>query len=251
MASRPLTYFVSDVHLGLDHKDPAGREERFVAFLRSIDAPCTDALYLLGDIWDFWYEYRDVVPKGYVRVFAALMDLRDAGVRIYFFPGNHDIWCYSYFEELGITVLRQPYVTEIGGRTFCLGHGDGLGPVGPGYRLMNGIFKCRAAQFLFSMLHPWIAFRLGNNWSHSNRTGHEKKPYVFRGESEPLYKWAMEFSLHTHVDCFIFGHYHTHFDAVLPTGSRMLILKDWLDGPSYSYFDGMNVRFGASMNMEK
>lgn len=251
MGARKLTYFVSDVHLGLDLRDPAGREDRFVAFLRSIDARETEAVYLLGDIWDFWYEYRDVVPKGYVRVFAALMDLRNAGVRICFFPGNHDIWCYSYFEELGFTVLQQPHVVEIGGKTFCLGHGDGLGDVGMGYRIMNAVFKCRAAQFLFSMLHPWIAFRLGKNWSRSNRSGHERNPYVFAGPDEPLYKWAQDFSSQRHVDCFIFGHYHSQYDAVLPSGARLIILKDWLEESSYSYFDGMNVCFGISMKMEK
>lgn len=251
MGDRKLTYFVSDVHLGLDYKDPEGREERFVGFLRSIPARETLALYLLGDIWDFWYEYRDVVPKGYVRVFAALMDLRDAGVQIFFFPGNHDIWCYSYFQKLGITVLQQPHLVEIGGTTFCLGHGDGLGPVGLGYRIMNGIFKCRAAQILFSMLHPWLAFRFGNNWSRSNRKGHDRKVYAFRGADEPLYRWAVDFSSRMHVDCFIFGHYHSHYDAVLPTGARMVILKDWLDESSYSYFDGMYVRLGISMNTEK
>ena len=117
--SRNLTYFASDVHLGLQVADPAGREARFVSFLKRIPAAETDALYLLGDIWDFWYEYRDVVPKGSVRVFGALTDLMDAGVKVYFFPGNHDIWAYGYFEELGMKILEQPYVTEIGGKTFC------------------------------------------------------------------------------------------------------------------------------------
>ena len=143
---RNLTYFASDVHLGLRVADPAGREARFVSFLRSIPAAETEALYLLGDIWDFWYEYRDVVPKGYVRVFGALTDLMDAGVKVYFFPGNHDVWAYGYFEELGMKILQQPYVTEIGGKTFCLGHGDGLGPVDRGYRILRGIFHNRFLQ---------------------------------------------------------------------------------------------------------
>lgn len=252
MAERTLTYFVSDVHLGLDIKDPAGRERRFVDFLNSIPKDTTDAVYLLGDIWDFWYEYRDVVPKGYVRVFAALLGLRDAGVKVFIFPGNHDIWCYSYFNELGFTVLSQPYVTEIGGKTFCLGHGDGLGPVGPGYRLLHGIFTCRPLQVLFSMVHPWLAFRLGNGWSHRRRDRHnERAPYVFGGEKEPLWKWAAEFSESHHVDYFIFGHFHSHFDEALPSGARLLLLKDWFDGSSCIYFDGMTVRFGISMNTEK
>ena len=162
---RNLTYFASDVHLGLQVADPAGREARFVSFLRSIPAAETEALYLLGDIWDFWYEYRDVVPKGYVRVFGALTDLMDAGVKVFFFPGNHDIWAYGYFEELGMKILEQPYVTEIGGKTFCLGHGDGLGPVDRGYRILRGIFHNRFLQACFSALHPWFAYRLGNGWS--------------------------------------------------------------------------------------
>ena len=118
-------YFVSDVHLGLQVDDPAARESRFVSFLRSLPQDTT-ALYLLGDVWDFWYEYRDVVPKGYVRVLGALVDLMDRGVEVYFFQGNHDVWTYSYFEELGMKRLEQPALVEMGGHTFCLGHGDGL-----------------------------------------------------------------------------------------------------------------------------
>ena len=138
-AARPLTYFVADVHLGLDVNDPKDRERRFVGFLRSLP-PETEAVYLLGDIWDFWYEYRDVVPKGYVHVLSALTDLMDAGVRIYFFQGNHDVWTYRYFEELGMVRLTQPAVVDIGGTKFCLGHGDGLGPVPAGYRMLRAVF---------------------------------------------------------------------------------------------------------------
>ena len=107
------TFFVSDVHLGLQVKDPAGRERRFVEFVKSLPED-TKALYLLGDIWDFWYEYKHVVPKGYVRVFAALQELMDRGVDVYFFQGNHDVWTYSYFEELGMKRLEQPYLVEVG-----------------------------------------------------------------------------------------------------------------------------------------
>ena len=183
-----LTYFVSDVHLGLQVQDPARREARFVEFLRSIPAEETEALYLLGDIWDFWYEYKDVVPKGYVKVFAALMDLMDAGVKIYFFTGNHDIWAYSYFRELGMTVLEQPYVTTIGGKRFCLGHGDGLGPGDYGYKLMKWAFHNRFLQKCFSTLHPRIAFSLGNGWSRKSRLA-KNVSYFFRGKDERLWKW--------------------------------------------------------------
>ena len=228
---KKLTYFVSDVHLGLQVADPAAREARFVGFLRSLPEE-TAALYLLGDIWDFWYEYRDVVPKGYVRVLAAIQDLMDRGVDVYFLQGNHDVWTYSYFEELGMKKLVQPALVEIDGRVFCIGHGDGLGPVPMGYRFLRGVFHNRVLQFLFSMLHPWLAFRLGNGWSKNNRLA-RREEYHFRGEEEPLYKFAAEFEKENKVDCFVFGHYHCDVTMKTPAGADFIILKDWMDGSPY------------------
>ena len=237
--SNTRTYFVSDVHLGLQVADPAGREARFVDFLRGLPED-TGALYLLGDIWDFWYEYRDVVPKGYVRVFAALQDLMDRGVKVYFFQGNHDVWTYSYFEELGMIRLTQPAVVEIAGKKFCLGHGDGLGPVPRGYRFLRTIFHNRIVQAMFSMLHPWLAFRFGNGWSKENRLA-RKEEYVFKGEDEPLYKFAADFAKTHEVDHFIFGHYHVAVSMTLPSGASFNILKDWIDASPYICFDGENL----------
>lgn len=234
---RKLTYFVSDVHLGLQVSDPADREARFVSFLRNLPEE-TDALYMLGDIWDFWYEYRDVVPKGYVRVFGALTDLIDRGIKVYFFPGNHDIWTYSYFEELGMTKLAQPYNVEIGGKVFCLGHGDGLGPTPLGYRFIKTIFNCRSLQVLFSMLHPWFAYRLGNIWSRSSRLSHHEQ-YVFKGPGEPLYQFAEAYP--EKVDYFIFGHFHSQADVTMPGGSRLLLLKDWMESSPFLCFDGKEI----------
>ncbi len=238
---RKFTYFVSDVHLGLQVGDPSDRERRFVGFLRSLPEE-TDALYLLGDIWDFWYEYRDVVPKGYVRVFAALTDLIDRGVKVCFFQGNHDVWTYSYFEELGMVRLTQPYVVEIGGKRFCLGHGDGLGPDVPfGYRLMRWAFHNRLLQIMFSSLHPRIAFGLGNGWSRKNRLSHDQE-YKFRGEDEPLYKFAASFASEPPVDYFIFGHYHDDVRMTLPSGAELLVLKDWISASPCLCFDGENIK---------
>ena len=237
--SRKLTYFVSDVHLGLQVNDPADREMRFVKFLQSLPED-TAAVYLLGDIWDFWYEYRDVVPKGYVRVFAALQTLMDRGVDVYFFQGNHDIWTYSYFEELGLKKLAQPCVVEIEGMRFCLGHGDGLGPTPFGYRLIKSIFNNKILQALFSMLHPWIAYRIGNVWSKRSRLSH-KEQYVFRGADESLYQFSEKYSQEHKVDYFIFGHYHTAVDEALPGGARLLILKDWMSSSPYICFDGTDL----------
>lgn len=236
---KKLTYFVSDVHLGLQVADPEDRERRFAGFLRSLPEN-TEAVYLLGDIWDFWYEYKDVVPKGYIRVLSALQELMDRGVKVYFFQGNHDVWTYRYFEELGMVKLVQPCVVQIAGKRFCLGHGDGLGPVPFGYRFLRGLFHNRLAQTLFSALHPWLAFRLGNGWSRNNRLAHDVQ-YEFGGENEPLYKFAKDFASENEVDFFIFGHYHVEVDTVLPSGARLMILKDWIHSSPYLCFDGVSI----------
>lgn len=251
MEERTLTYFVSDVHLGLDVADPADREARFVSFLRGIPKDRTAALYLLGDIWDFWYEYRDVVPKGSVRVFAALMDLMDAGVAVYFFPGNHDIWCYHYFEDMGMRILPQPFRVEIGGKVFCLGHGDGLGPGHFWYKVMRKCFKNRVLQRLFSMLHPWLAFRLGTGWSKKSRVA-RRREYVFKGVEEPLFLWAAASQKEHPVDFYVFGHFHVQVDMEVPGGARLFVLKDWMAPGSmpYLYCNGMSVGFGSSKNIE-
>lgn len=232
-------YFVSDVHLGLQVGDPAGRERRFADFLNGLPSD-TESVYLLGDIWDFWYEYRHVVPKGYVRVLAALQNLMDRGVRVYFFEGNHDVWTYSYFEELGMIKLAQPALVEIEGKTFCMGHGDGLGPVPFGYRFLRGLFHSKVAQFLFSLLHPWVAFGLGNGWSKNNRLAHDQE-YEFRGADEPLVKFAEDYSSKKKVDYFIFGHYHASVDMTLSSGARFLVLKDWIHSSPYICFDGETI----------
>lgn len=228
MTDRSRAYFVSDVHLGLRTSDPAEREERFVNFLKGIPRDGTLALYLLGDIWDFWYEYRDVIPREGARVVAQLVDLMDAGVKVRFFPGNHDIWCYSFFQSLGIEVFREPVSVQIGNARFHLGHGDGLGGARWSYRFMQKIFHCRFLQRCFSTLHPWIAFRFGLGWSTGNRRTHE--PYHFRGAEEPLYRYAVAKAAEEKVDYFIFGHFHDKVRLALPCGSTFVILKDWMDG---------------------
>ncbi len=252
MAQRTLVYFVSDVHLGLDVNDPVAREARFVRFLESIPKDTTLALYLLGDIWDFWYEYRDLVPKGYVKVFAALMDLMDAGVKVHFFQGNHDMWCYRYFEELGIEILQQPHVVEFGGKVFCIGHGDGLGPGDYSYKAMRWFFRNRTCQKMFSSLfHPTLAFKLGKGWSRNSRLARNEE-YIFRGQEEPLYKFAVRFCQKQEVDYFVFGHFHTRVDMRLPSGARLIVLKDWVSSQSSNamVFDLISGCFGISQKME-
>ncbi|MBR3406976.1 MAG: UDP-2,3-diacylglucosamine diphosphatase [Bacteroidales bacterium] len=230
-----LTYFVSDIHLGSPAGDPEQRERRFVKFLKGIDPAETSALYLLGDIFDFWYEYRFVVPRGYARTLGALTDLVDAGVKVYFFEGNHDIWTFSYLQELGLAKLAQPYVMDIGNKRFCLGHGDGLGPGNHWYKSVKYVFSRHWAQVLFSTLHPWIAFKWATGWSQRSRN---EKPiaYHFKGEDEPLYKFCKDFQDHNPVNYFIFGHYHSRVD--MPVGTaRLLLLGDWMTAPNWMVFD--------------
>lgn len=237
MAGRSEVYFVSDVHLGLKIGDPAEREARFTGFLKSIPRDRAKALYMLGDIWDFWFEYRDVVPRCGTRVLAALVELMDAGVEVWFCPGNHDLWTFSYFEELGMHKFTQPFYVEIEGKTFCLGHGDALGGAKWNYRLMLKLFNSRFLRALFASLHPRIAFGLGLGWSRSNRAS--RAPYRFRGAEEPLYRFALEASAERHVDYFVFGHFHDDVDMTLPGGSRFVVLKDWIGGGvPYGMFNG-------------
>ena len=228
MDERKGVYFVSDVHLGLKVGDPAERESRFVSFLRSIPAGSTRAVYLLGDIWDFWYEYRDVVPRIGTRVIASLVDLIDKGVEVFFFEGNHDMWTFSYFESLGMKKLSQPCFVTIVDKSFCLGHGDGLGGAKWSYSLMLKVFHSKTARALFSTLHPWIAYRFGLWWSGSNRRTHE--PYHFGGKDEPLYKFALACLEARKVDYFVFGHFHDAVDMEIEGGARLYVVKDWMDG---------------------
>ncbi|MBQ9399282.1 MAG: UDP-2,3-diacylglucosamine diphosphatase [Bacteroidales bacterium] len=240
MTERKLTYFVSDVHLGLRVGDPDEREERFVMFLKSLRSDDVRAVFLLGDIWDFWYEYRDVVPKIGARVVSELIQLMDEGIEVWFCPGNHDIWTYSFFESLGIKKISQPFYIEMDGRTFCLGHGDTLGPTKKSYAFMLKLFHNRFVQRCFSLLHPTLAYRLGLGWSDSSRRTHAR--YIFKGEQEPLYIYASGQEKLRHADYYIFGHYHVGADVKMPGGSRLIILKDWMDGGMpYACFDGREM----------
>lgn len=236
---RRCVYFLSDVHLGLDVCDPGAREDRLARFLESVPAEETEAVYLLGDVWDFWYEYRDVVPAGYARVFAALQSLISRGVEVHSFSGNHDIWCYRYFQSLGIKVHHGPELVSHSGKSFMLAHGDGLGPGMHVYKCMKAVFRSRITQWLFSTFVPVrLAFALGKGWSRHNRLARGER-YVFKGESEPLYKWSA--AIDPQPDYFVFGHLHCKVDMKMPSGAGLFVLGDWLDGSDVLCFDGESL----------
>jgi len=240
MEQRKGVYFVSDVHLGLAQGDPADREYRFVSFLKAIPRD-SEALWLLGDIWDFWYEYKDVVPKSGAKVVAQLLNLIDAGVKVFFIPGNHDIWTYSFLQELGIVKVEQPYLYSYAGKNFMLGHGDGIGGADRGYRVISWIFHNRCLQWCFSnLIHPSLAFRFGNGWSNHNRGVH--KGYEFVPCNERTYKWASQREKEQKIDYFIFGHYHCDVHEKLPGGAEFHIMDSWLSCSPYLFFDGQSLK---------
>ena len=242
--NKKLYYFVSDVHLGLDYKDPVSREAKFVRFLNGLPNN-TQAIYLLGDIFDFWYEYKHVIPKGYTRTLGALASLVDRGVQVYFFNGNHDIWTYSYLQnEVGVKQLQQPYITEIEGKTFCLGHGDGLGNGDYGYKFLNGIFKSRFLQVLFSSIHPRWALGFGKWWSKHNRLTHQNSTWQWRGEDERIVQFSNQLNENSinKIDYFIYGHFHYPTQMKLKGGGELFILGEWINNCDYLVYDGQTIR---------
>lgn len=246
MDRRELYYFIADTHLGLRYGDYQAREKVFASFLQQIPKDAK-AVYLLGDIFDFWYEYKDVVPRGYTRTLGALAALADAGVEVHFFNGNHDIWTYGYFEqELGFVMERnQPAVVRLCGKNFCLAHGDALAEGDRGYKVLKSVFTCRFLQRLFSCLHPRLAFKFGYGWSRHNRLA-KGINYRFRGEDEPIVQFAERFQQrrgqNDRIDYFIFGHYHFDLDTELKGGGRLFLLGEGINRFDYLLFDGRSLR---------
>ena len=236
-------YFLSDAHLG-SRAIAHGRtqERRLVRFLDSIKHKA-DAVYLLGDLFDFWYEYRLVVPKGYTRLLGKLSELTDLGVEVHFFTGNHDLWVGDYLNrECGLIIHRQPLTTEIHGRLFYLAHGDGLGDRHDhAYHLLRAIFHSRTLQTLFSAVHPRWGVELGLRWArHSRlkRTDGGEPPYMGE-DKEPLVLYSKEY-LRTHPDVnfFVYGHRHIELDLMLSATARTVILGDWITQFTYAVFNG-------------
>lgn len=228
-------YFVSDVHLGLRAFDPEEREKKFATFLYQLPDD-TAHLYLLGDIFDFWYEYKYVIPRRFTRTLGALSFLVDKGVQVFFLKGNHDVWTYDYLQsEVGVTLLDEMTVVPVGGKMFCLAHGDEL--IGErSHNFLKGVFKNRFLQVLFSAIHPRWAFSVATRWSKHNRLVKSER-LEFRGEGDPLYRVAAEFEKSNLVDIFIFGHMHTPGNNLTPKGAGFYILGEWVHGCEYLVFD--------------
>lgn len=237
-------YFASDFHLGIDAR--LSSRERELQLVRWLDSIKEDAaeLYLVGDLFDFWFEYQHAVPRGYVRFLGKLAELRDAGLPIYVFTGNHDMWMFDYFErELGIPVFRTPIVREWNGKRFFIGHGDGLGPGDYGYKLLKRVFQNRLCQWAFARLHPNFGIGLALFFSGRSRAANPAED-VFLGSAQ---EWLVAYSnrkLDTvAADYFIFGHRHLPIHHVLKNGTSQYVnLGEWMHYNSYAVFDGVAVQ---------
>jgi len=235
-------YFASDLHLGLPNLEESRIREKF--FVQWLDMVKTDAseIYLLGDIFDFWYEYKRVVPKGYTRFLGKIAQIVDSGIPVHFFTGNHDVWMFDYFpKELGVTLYTKPIAREYNGKKFFIGHGDGLGPGDPGYKLLKGIFTNRTLQWLFARLHPNFSLWFGNRWSVSSRYSKEIS-HKFREENEQITKFARQHLLAEHHDYFIFGHWHSPVVYPLAQNSHLILLGDWIVNFTYGVWDGTTFK---------
>jgi UDP-2,3-diacylglucosamine hydrolase len=236
-------YFASDLHLGFpDRASSIEREKRFVNWLDTISKDA-EALFLVGDLFDFWFEYKQVIPKGYVRLFGKLAELRDSGLPIYVFSGNHDQWMFGYFEdELNIPVYNRPMEFTFNDKHFLIAHGDGLGPGDNGYKFIRYLFHSRIGRWLFARLHPNAGVWLGKRWSQNNGLLNAREKEEFLGEEkEWLIYYAKRVLEKKHIDYFIFGHRHLAFVYPINDSSKLIYLGDWISYNSYAVFDGNNV----------
>jgi len=233
-------YFASDNHLGAPTpKDSRPREQKFLAWLRHVENDAA-AIFLMGDLFDFWFEYKTVVPKGFVRTLGKLAELADSGIPIYFFVGNHDLWMNGYFEEeLGIPVFHSPQEVRINKRLFFIGHGDGLGPKDKGYKRMKKVFTSPFFQWLFRWVHPDIGVRIAQYLSVKNRLISGDEDAQFLGaENEWLVAYSRRKLAEKHRDYFVFGHRHLPLEIPLNQNAQYINLGDWIQYYTYLEFDG-------------
>ncbi len=243
-------YFASDFHLGApDRASSLARERRIVKWLHEI-APHAAEIYLVGDIFDFWFEYRKAVPRGFTRLLGTLSELCDSGLPIHVFTGNHDMWIFDYLpSETGVQVHREPIQRSWNGKDFYIGHGDGLGPGDYGYKVIKKVFNSRLCQWIFARFHPNFGIGVADFWSRTSRKVSQEKDATFLGEEgEWLVHYCKEILTREHYDYFIFGHRHLPLDIRLTPDSRYLNLGDWIRYYTYARFDGNDLellRYGA------
>lgn len=244
-------YFISDLHLGLHPTEKSREREKIV--VQWLDEIKIDAshLFLVGDIFDYWFEFHKVVPRGFVRFLGKLAELSDAGIEIHYFTGNHDVWVFDYLpKEIGLILHRNPLEIEILGKKFYIAHGDGLGPGDKLYLMLKWVFTNRVLQWLFSRLHPNFSVGLGHAWSRKSRLS--KGIYAeFKGrEKEWLVLYAENMTKHEHYFAYIFGHRHIAMDFRLSDNAQFICLGDWIVNFTYAVFDGESLELKRHIKNE-
>lgn len=233
-------YFASDFHLGAPNEAKSRlREQEICAWMDSIQADCEE-LFLVGDIFDFWFEYKHAIPRGFVRLQAKIAAFTDAEIPVHFFTGNHDMWVFDYLpKELGLVVHKAPIQRTFGSKKFYIGHGDGLGPGDRGYKFLKKIFASRICQWLFARLHPNFGIGLANYSSRSSRAATGNADEVFLGEdNEWLVIYTKEVEAQEHHDYYIFGHRHLPLEIEIAPTASYINLGDWIRYYTYGVFDG-------------
>lgn len=235
-------YFASDLHLGVPNREKSlVREKLFVQWLDEIKSDA-EAIYLVGDIFDFWFEYKKAVPKGYVRLLGKLAEISDSGIPIHIFTGNHDMWLFDYLEdEINAHIYREPIEVSLKGKRFFIGHGDGLGPGDNGYKLIKKIFKNKLCQWLFERIHPNLGISIAQYWSKKSRIANGEKDESYHGEKEWLTQFCKEKMKTIEVDYFIFGHRHLPLEVDLGNNTTYINLGEWVNYNSYAVFDGKKL----------
>lgn len=238
MTNRGKIYFASDFHLGLKgNSDPVAREKHVVSWLDYVAGDAAE-IYLVGDVFDFWWEYRHVVPRGFTRFLGKLATLSDSGIKIHFYPGNHDMWTGDYLPlECGVIMHPGPETLTIRGRSVHIAHGEGLGKESRSYSALLWVFRNKTIRRFYSMLHPWFGVGLAHRWSLNSRLA-KNYSREFRGAAEePLFKYAGQVLEQEEVDYFIFGHRHIALDHPVGDKSRIFILGNWFSQPAYVVVD--------------
>lgn len=244
MAPGQKIYFASDFHLGTPTPEKSRERERAVVGWLETVRPDAAAIFLVGDVFDFWFEYKHTIPKGFSRLQGKLAELTDAGLPITLFTGNHDMWMFDYFtSEMGIPVYREPRVYEAAGKRFYIGHGDGLGPGDHVYKQLKKVFESSLARWLFRWLHPDLGIALATAWSRQSRISGGDEWEKFLGEeNEWLFQYSREIEQKQHHDFYIFGHRHLPLDLNVSPNSRYLNLGEWIYNRTYGVFDGTEMK---------
>ena len=234
-------YFASDFHLGLSslsRQEEIDRENKIIKWLSAIEHH-SQAIFLVGDIFDFWFEYKHAIPKGFVRFLGKIAHLTDHGIPVYFFTGNHDMWMFRYFkEEIGVEIFDKPIELIVNDTNMLIGHGDGLGPGDTMYKIQKKVFTNKMMQWLFRWLHPDLGIGLAKKWSNSSRlrkAGHDEE---FMGEKEFLVQYCKQKESENHHDYYIFGHRHLPLEININGKSKYINLGEWVNNFTYGEFDG-------------